>query len=181
MQEDIFVVFAPGTAGNHLANMLATDPRFNARTTADHYDHLTRNAHPRKKNIGYAKTNQRPDVFTMHLSQYIWNQNILGNESRFVVIEFPPEARTPRFMTRIHSLYEYYHDQYLLEELSTMYSVHTLSRLSGSNDITPVKVDLIFQPDSKLLVDYLTANLDIRLDPNVIDHMHSRWITMIDQ
>jgi hypothetical protein len=47
--------------------------------------------------------------------------------------------------------------------------------------MTPVKVDLIFQSDSRLLIDYLCSNLDINLDYDAVDKMHSKWIDMIDQ
>jgi hypothetical protein len=108
MQDDICVIFAPGTAGNHLANILSIDSRFNARTTPQFYDHLVQNAHPPRP---YIKLNQRPSVLAMHLAQCVWYYDTLSDATRFVVIEFPPETRTPRFMARVHGLYQYYHLQ----------------------------------------------------------------------
>ena len=35
--KNVFVLFAPGLGGNHLANLISTDSRFQSRTTLDNY------------------------------------------------------------------------------------------------------------------------------------------------
>ena len=180
--EYFFIIFAPGTAGNHVANLISTSPRFTARVDEYFYDNLVGNAHP----ITKTETNFEPaqSVACYHLGQYLWVQdqvNATRGNKRFLLIEFSAGSRTELFTNRILSLYPYYSNCYLMEELSTVYSVNIFEKLTGEHDVTPLPADLIFNTDSTNLVQYLNQNFDLTLDPAVVQRMHTRWITMIQQ
>lgn len=176
---DIVVIFAPGSGGNHLANLLSTDKRHQQRISLEKYDHLIDNAHPSRFST-FEKISEKPHVFACHFAEYLWHQHRFGKHSRFILIEFPPQARNHQFLTRIQKLYSYYDNNYLLEELSTFYSAEVFSKISNCGDITPLPVSLLFDPDSTPLIQYLTDNIDIQLDHNIVQCLHQKWIAMIE-
>jgi hypothetical protein len=177
-----FIIFAPGTAGNHLTNLISTDSRFAPRVNDTFYNNLTVNAHPTVENK--TKFNLTQHVACYHLAQYLWIQDQVSktlNNKRFLIIEFPVSTRNELFTNRILSLYPYYSNSYLIEELSTLYSVDSFKKLTGFTDVTPLSVDKIFNTDSTELVTYLHQNFDLLLDPTRIQAMHSKWISMIQK
>jgi hypothetical protein len=176
-----FVIFAPGMAGNHLANIISTDAKFISRVSDNFYLNLDKNnAHPPGGKIVEAV--DRNQILCFHLSEFIWNQHVYLNadaDIKFLVVEFPPATRTKLLIDRIQKLYPYYQNQFLLEELSTMYSVDSVRALLKCDDITPLPADLIFNPNSTQLVEYLQTQYELKFDPDKVQKMQSAWINMI--
>jgi hypothetical protein len=92
--EWFFVIFAPGTAGNHLSNLIATDPKFTPRATTNFYNNLTVNAHTSNDIIIDNVVNQPLTANTVtccHLASYLWHQAKIDNiaaDKKYLVIEF---------------------------------------------------------------------------------------------
>jgi hypothetical protein len=77
-------------------------------------------------------------------------------------------------------LYPYYANEFLIEELSTLYSVDAVKKLIGANDITPVPADKIFNKDPADLFAYLHDNFGLQLDYTA-RNMHNNWIQMLEK
>jgi hypothetical protein len=184
--EWFFVIFAPGTAGNHLSNMIATDSKFTSRADKDFYKTLINNAHTSNDLIIDNIVNQPltgNTVTCCHLASYIWNQSKIDQikaEKKYIVIELPTHARNSMFLTRLIQLYPYYSNEFLIEELSTFYSVNVVKKLIDTNDITPVTVDKIFNKNPTILVDYLYDNFGLKLGEQA-RYMHASWIAMLEK
>ena len=179
--EWFFVIFAPGMAGHHLTNLLLTDDRFPDREIGI----STSNAHPPGNpepldliNLSEDKDN----VFCLHLAEYLWYRSKIHERNvarKFLVIEFPEHTRNQLFWSRLDHMYPYYRNVYLLEELSTMYSVDIFHLLTQENDITPVNVNLIFDPDPKPLIQHIKSNFNLILDIDRVQSMQTEWIKKI--
>jgi hypothetical protein len=184
--EWFFVIFSPGTAGNHLANLIATDPKFTPRATTNFYNNLTVNAHTSNDIIIDNVVNQPLTANTVtccHLGNYLWHQTKINNitaNKKYLVIEFPQHARNQLFVKRLTQLYPYYSNEFLIEELSTFYSVDTVNKLVDTNDITPISADKIFNKNSNELFEYLQNNFDLHLGQQAQD-MHNNWIQMLER
>ena len=48
---NVFVLYSPGTGGNHLANLISTDPNLNTRWHKDDYNQMDDNAHTTNENL----------------------------------------------------------------------------------------------------------------------------------
>jgi hypothetical protein len=184
--EWFFVIFAPGTAGNHLSNLIATDPKFTPRATTNFYNNLTVNAHTSNDIIIDNVVNQPLTANTVtccHLASYLWHQAKIDNiaaDKKYLVIEFPQSSRNTLFINRLLQLYPYYANEFLIEELSTLYSVDAVKKLIGANDITPVPADKIFNKDPADLFAYLHDNFGLQLDYTA-RNMHNNWIQMLEK
>jgi hypothetical protein len=182
-----FIIFAPGTGGNHLANLISTDFKFLSRVDQNFYNNLNNDAHPKPDFLFENVINRPPDnniVTCCHLSNYLWNQTkidkIFANK-KFLVIEFPGPARNKLFNKRLLQLYPYYYSsEFLMEELATVYSVETIKKLIDSQDITPVAADKIFNKDLTMLIDFLYTDFGLVLDQSS-KFMHDKWIKMLEK
>ena len=75
----LFILFAPGLGGNHVANMLSTSDEFNTRFNDNDYDdnainahHLVaRNLNNLMDNIGMLTSSN--NVLCAHWANYYWN------------------------------------------------------------------------------------------------------------
>lgn len=175
---DITVIFAPGTGGNHLANILSTARGFVPRMEWRNYDALSVNAHPEGDVVPELTINDQSRIRCQHLAQCIWQADHQHNQ-RMVVIELAPEYRTELFEQRVRDLYTWYDDTYLREEISTLYSLWSVTALTGCEDLTAVPVSMLFDKDVKPLLNHVSKNLDIELDVDLCLHMHQQWIEML--
>jgi len=173
---DVDIIFAPGTGGNHLANMLSMAPGHSARVEWNRYHEFSHNVHPDVAD-GHAEPGMA-SVRCFHLAQWLW-QNLGVLDRRVIVLEFAPESRNALFELRVQNLDIWYHDHYLREELSTLYSIDMVRRLSDAQDLTVIPADLLFDPDVTPLVQHVEANLDLRLPKDQVAYMHGCWIRMI--
>jgi hypothetical protein len=181
-----FVIFAPGTAGNHLANLISTDTKFTPRASDNFYNNLINNAHTANDHVINNVVNQPLSGNTVtccHLGNYLWHQTKINNitaNKKYLVIEFPQHTRNPLFVRRLMQLYPYYSNEFLIEELSTFYSVNTISKLIDTDDITPITADKIFNKNCSELFEYLYNNFGFNLAQQAQD-MHTNWIQMLER
>ena len=166
--------------GNHLNNLLSTSERFKTRMSGDFYNNITINAHPVNEVCKKIQVNDISNVACCHLTEYLWQSSALDLvDKKLIAVEFPRSSRNDLFFKRITDLYPYYSNRFLLEELATIYSVDTIKNITKLNDITPLSVDKIFNEDSQELVDYLNENFDLKLNYQIIQPLHTKWIQMI--
>lgn len=183
--ENLFVIFAPGHGGNHLANIISTSSRFTKRFADNIYNDLKVQAHP-TKNKNYALTEQefvskqsQSNVFCSHLTEYLISKPLTEQylpNRKYVLIESPPGARNDFFMNRVCGLYKAYQNTFFFEEISMLYSIKYFSLLTNELDMTSITVDNIFSNDACPLVDKLNSELGLGLDLDVITTIHSSWV-----
>lgn len=183
--ENLFVIFAPGCAGNHLANIISTSNRFTKRYTDDIYDASDVKAHP-SENRNHELTERdflalqnQSNIFCSHLAEYLVSRSLTEKylqNRKYVIVEMPPESRNNFFINRTSSLYPVYRDLYFFEEISMLYSIQNFSRLVNETDMTSVTVDKIFFEDAEPLVIKLNSELGLNLDINTVSAIHTKWI-----
>lgn len=184
--ENLFVIFAPGCGGNHLANIISTSNRFTKRYTDDIYhSKLDLRAHPSKnKNYELAEEEfiikqKQNNVFCSHLAEYLISQSLTEKyllNRKYVIVESPMPSRNDFFTNRVRGLYPAYQNQYFFEEISMLYSIQYFSHLTREHDMTSITVDKIFSKDVTPLVDTLNLELGLDLDIGEVKSIHSSWI-----
>lgn len=183
--ENLFVIFAPGCGGNHLANIISTSDRFVDRYSKDVYDTVGINAHPSKNN-NYIPTESellviqhQSNVFCSHLAEYLISQQLTErylHNRKYVLVELPPHTRNDFFNNRVTSLYPAYKNLYFMEETSVLYSIKYFSRLVNETDMTSITVNNIFTNDVAPLVDKLNSELGLNLSTNRVTDIHRSWL-----
>lgn len=183
MKSWYFIIFAPGLGGNHLANIISLDDKFKTRVTPEEYKSAIENVHPRgDKVIDLDYSSDK--IFCCHLAEYLWfshEVDVATVHKKYIVVEFPPNARSPLAIDRLHHLYDAYRDPYFLEELSTLYSVNAVRRLTGCDDVTGITIDLIFDQSSRKLLDFLHKNFGFNIDHDLASSMQSDWINLVEK
>lgn len=184
MIENIFVIFAPLTGGNHLANIVSTADRFSQRFDVSIYENNVFHAHPDNKNnytpmeIELKAVQYQSNVFCCHLAEYLTAKTLTEQyllNRKYILLEFPQGSRNNFFRQRI-SKGSYFCNQYMLEELSTMYSIDTFSKLTGEKDLAKINVDLLFNQDISDLLTALHSEFGLKFDQQETDKLHQLWI-----
>jgi hypothetical protein len=189
MIENIFVIFAPLTGGNHLANIVSMSDRFVKRFNENVYYNNLFHVHPKSNKTNYAPTEAdltalqgQSNVFCSHLTEYLSAKTLTEHHvpnRKYILLEFPVHSRNSFFKHRI-SKGLYYNDKYILEELSTMYSIDTFSKLTNEKDLTKINVDLLFDRDVSGLLETLNLELGLNINLQEASKLHQLWLAKHD-
>lgn len=186
MHRNIFVLFAPGTGGNHISNLLSTAKGFEPRATvADYESHADRNAHVSGiKNLDpqdIAKIDAgKNNVLCGHWGEYYW-LSLNGDLSRFtdrqLVLVSLPKINTPayqRYASRAPRC------QYLVEEQRSLYTPLIYERLFQDKDWFEIDPDWIFTDSLDVFFDFVHTEMALSIDVSVCRRMHQLWLAKID-
>jgi hypothetical protein len=180
----MFVVFAPGMGGNHLANIVSLCRPYRSRFDIDVYNsdattfHADNNTH-----LTIEQLEQGPgQVIPCHLAEYLWHRDkieqLLPNR-KFIVLEFQPFSRNTVWQLRSAKFNPAYNNIFQLEELATFYSVDTFSKLTNETDFFPASVDQLFTPDASALYHSLLQHIDADINFDYVQQLHSTWYNVI--
>ena len=178
--KNIFVLFSPGTGGNHLANLLSTDCRFVQRSSVDDYaNHDSTNAHTAKvENLTISDLEKLPDsnnVLCGHFGEYHWlflNGTLEKFQNRQIfIIEVP--SRDTLAWSRYTKLYPM--NDYFYEEQRSLYTIALIEKTFDEHDIVSLPCELIFQSDPTQLCNHIAGECDLQLDLPSCTQMHNIW------
>jgi hypothetical protein len=194
---NLFVIFAPGGGGNHLANMLSLSEPFTSRITQDSYDNLDGNAHtPTIQNMKLSCVRDNIDilknqsnVFCGHWLEYqqLRNSELIDyfpNREFFVITVPNPASTNTRALRRLLNYDKTLSVSWILYELSLLYRVEHLRFLC--NEPTAiwrwVWPDHLFDDSITALVENLKSQgLDLNLDIDQLQPLHTKWLQSIDR
>jgi len=185
--KNIFVLFSPGTGGNHFANMLSTDTRFNQRTTVSDYKaHDRPNAHTSKfKNLqpaGIKKLPAEGNVLCGHLGEYYWlnDSGLLRKfcNKQLFILEVPQCGTIAWNRWNTYNQFDKSHT-YLREEQRSLYTIKVIEMLFRENDIVSLSCELLFQSDLTKLFNLISSQSDISLNKDACNSMHKIWLEKI--
>jgi hypothetical protein len=183
--KNIFVVFAPGTGGNHLANLLSTDPRFPRRAGLESYESNNQaNAHVDGiENLGLEYMNKvvdyRKNVFCGHWGEMYWLK-LSGLLDRFtkrqiILIKIPNENTIAyhRFQ-KLNGL-----SKYFIEEQRSIYSIEIIQKTLDESDFHVIDCDMIFSNSIAPLLEFTKKEMDLNLDSKLCSKIHRIWFDKI--
>ena len=182
--KNIFVLFSPGTGGNHLANMLSTDNRFTQRSNLlDYKTHVSKDAHTSNiKNLQHKDLEALPEtrnVLCGHFGEYRWISlsgllNKFDNRQIFN-IEVPIQGSVAwQRYTKLYPLNRYWY-----EEQRSLYTIDMIETCFAERDIISVPCELLFRPRLNKLFDYISSECDIVVDKTTCASMHKIWYKKI--
>jgi hypothetical protein len=186
--KNLFVLYAPGLGGNHISNMLSTDPMFNSRSSPEHYDPNSVNAHHYCLKIS-------PEIIKTHIEELSTQNNILcghwGNyywlrqhglekhfPNRTILLVTPPKTNTIAF-ARLVELVTAYTNEYFYKEMSILYTVETMKLLFNEDDFLTIDSELIFQKSINKFIEFASTNYNLTLDVDECKQMHCIWFNNI--
>lgn len=189
MKENLFVIFAPGLAGNHLSNLISLSPKFYRDCDLSFYQPGMCNAHVASlKNLNLDIILQQKEallqnnnVLCGHIAEYLWlkdNQlNLLFENRKFVTIGFP--AKGSKAYERLVKLKPYYLDDYLFHEQSTLYSQKNLELLFDEHDFFYLSSEDIFTESVGSIVGFVIDQLCTDIDQIRAQNLHDIWFSGI--
>ena len=204
----LFVIYAHGTGGNHLSNLLSLDHRCQKGFDETAYQESTYNletynfklhkpffnAHFRhienlridsiKENIEFIRA--KSTVLCGHLVEYLWfkKHNISNDKAfknkKFCVIELPESVDSIAYK-RMVTMYPEYLDSFEFHEAKTLYSVENLSKLYQEDDWFVVPSEILFS-NTDTLLDYLAnQGLLINYNKEQAIAIHETWFNKIKE
>jgi hypothetical protein len=181
--DNIFLLFSPGTGGNHLANILSLPDKFVSRATVQDYnEHLHSSAYA---NAHYSQIdNLDPDVIeTLPATGnvlcghfYSYNRiDMLNLTDKFVnkvlvVIETPVSGLA-------YKRYMYHNDkvrQQLYNEQRLIYTTHFIEKYFNQKTVS-LPCETIFEHNLDRLYSIIKNKLDLDIDKNLCNQMHNKW------
>jgi len=170
---NVFVIFAPGLGGNHLANLIATDPGYYSRATVDQYQTTKKYAHhsPTDNLTDIKIESYDNNVLCGHFGELYWLDRSLFEHKQVVIIEIPKDKNSfayKRFQTYNHDLPEY-----IVEEQKSLYTPEIIKRVTGISDYYTIPAENIVNETSP--VDLL-IDMNYNIDKKTCEQMHTEWI-----
>lgn len=170
---NVFVIFSPGLGGNHLANMIATDPRYHSRATVEQYKNTQKYAHhSENKNLNIISTvSNDNNVFCGHFGELYWFDQTPFETKQVVIVEVPKDFDS--YACKRWQTFNTYITPYLVEEQRCLYTPGIIERVCGISDFYTIPAEKIIteQPPIELL-----QNMTYQIDVDKCRLMHSEWI-----
>lgn len=179
---NIIILFAPGLGGNHLANMLSTDARFQSRTSIRNYqDSDASNAHfydLQNLDLNYLADidSTKSHVLCGHWGEYYWaklHKQILALPNRQLVIMKVPVIGSTAYDRMIK--YTNLTAHYLIEEQRSLYSMDVVGKIMEESDLIEIESELLFCLNSEAVLAPLSKDLALDLDLEMCRGMHALW------
>lgn len=186
MKRNIFVIFAIGTGGNHLCNLISNSSIFSPRAgPQDYLNHASNNAH--------CSTPQNLDVTQIQNISILDNQVLCGHWGEFywlvvnnliekfqnkqiVIVKFPKRESIAydRFVRRSRTDHDY-----LIEEQRSLYSRQVVEAVFKIPDIFEIETDMFFTKSLNEFFQFTTTEMNLALDQNRCNSMHQIWFEKI--
>lgn len=184
---NIFILFAPGLGGNHLANILSLDSRFRSRANDEVYASAAVTAHVKLQNINCQSIEK-------HLDQLV-NQNNVFCGHWMEYVELKKSKLIEHFPNRIFCVIQmpksndrFYHrllsknpdaTPWLLHEVALLYRTKNIKKLIDEKESSFVDIHphmLCNQDITVLLDDVKNQGFDIKVDIEKAQRWHNVWI-----
>jgi len=175
--KNVFVLFAPGLGGNHLANLISTDSRFQSRTTLDNYKNSnTKYAHHydiENLNIENKIQDYSGNVLCGHWGEFYWlgKSRDMFPMKQIVIIEVPKYKNT--FAYKRFQKYNNL-DDYMWQEQRTLYSMEVVEKCFGIKDIWTISSEEVI--NEVCCIDSL-KDMNYDVDEKLCNEMHQIWST----
>ena len=183
--KNLIILYAPGLGGNHLANLISTSRVFNRNFRADLYSSDSENAHYSDvsnlkkdsliKNLVKLKT--QSNVLCGHLGEYLWIKHNIADRffsnKKFLIIKFPNKDTVA--YQRLLKFAPHLANEYYYQEQLTLYSKQHLVLLFNETDFVEMPAELLFAKDTVELENFLTKELGIQLDQQLVPQLHAKW------
>ena len=176
-------MYAPGTGGQHLSNILSTASGLKSRASVDFYkNHTAANAHV-SETFDFEISNAKPlhhttgNVLCTHWAQYYWamlDGLVQPFPNRQLIVIPIPAAGTLAFK-RFRDYCPVADDAYLLEEQRSLYTVDMISRTFGETDFHIIPAEWVFCESLDTLCQYADEKMHLSLDLESVDIMHACW------
>jgi hypothetical protein len=193
MIENLFVIFAPGLGGNHLANLIGLSDRFNRKYDVHGYRPGIKNAHMSSVTNLQEKTlldnlselQTQSNVFCGHLAEYLWIKEKQIDKffvnRKFLIITFP-EKNTPAYI-RLLKICPSLSHEYLFYEQSSLYSIQYIKKLFEEHDFFTLGAENIFTEHIDQIVKFIESELYTNINVETATRLHNIWynsVTIID-
>ena len=183
---NIFVLFSPGSGGNHVANLLSTSKNFESRINKDRFKtHNETNAHYSYHRNLQLKTIESIDksknnVLCGHWLEYyhLILKNKLHDISgrQIFILETPNKNELA-----LHRFVDFNHlNDFQLKEQRALYSIEIIRNCFFENDFWVFPSDLIFVPKLDKFYEYVEKQMGLELDIEFCDEMHQKWYSSIN-
>lgn len=180
-RRNVFVLFAPGLGGNHLANMIASDPYFRDRCSLhDYINNTNEYAHfygIRNLQNTYHVLNYYKNVLCGHLAEFILmaeDRNLFYNKE-IVIISIPTNKKSIAYKRfhRTHHLHDFY-----IKEQTLLYYPETIEKLFDidSKKIKTIDSEKLFSEDG-CIEELKKINYDI--NETFCKSIHKIWFDKI--
>ena len=189
MLENLFIIFAPGLGGNHLANLIALSNRFNRKCDLSGYKPGIENAHVsnlanlQEKTLldNLSELQTQSNVFCGHLAEYLWIKEKQIDKffvnRKFLIIEFP-EKHTAAYNRLLKFCPHLSRDHWFYEQTS-LYSTQCIEKLFGEYDIFTLSAEDIFTEQVDTIIKFIESELFTQIDKTLAQKLHTIWYTSV--
>lgn len=188
--ETLFVIFAPGLGGNHLANLLSLTPRFYRNVDLELYNSMEVNAHfATIRNLRLTSITSHIDALTGintvlcgHLGEYIWLKQsgltVKFKNKKFLIITMP-QKNTLAYYRLVK--FNNYNCEYYYKEQCILYTQEILKKIFKEHNFISIPAEIIFSDSIDNLITVIQEKLNTTINVVQANKIHQIWITKIKQ
>lgn len=192
MVQNIFILFAPGLGGNHLANILSLDKNFTNRASIQSYQSAVDNAHTDIQNINYNSIKKnlpalvgKSNVLCGHWLEYeqLKEHNLLQHfpNRTFCTIQFP--SHDSKLCSRFLNLSANQGIMpWVYNELGLLYKREYITKLIDEKDAPFMYVwpEMLINENIQVLINDLNnQGLNVEIDIVQAQQYHTMWLNKV--
>ena len=189
MIENLFVIFAPGLGGNHLANLIGLSSRFTRHADFEKYQpgiktaHITNIMNLQEKLLldNLPQLQNQSNVLCGHLAEYLWIQqkkiDKFFTNRKFLIVTFPEKFSAA--YDRLLKCCPYMIRDYWFYEQRSLYSIQYLEKLFDEHDFFTINAQDIFTENVDQIVKFIESELHAQIDINLTQKLHTIWYKSI--
>ena len=168
----INILYAPGLGGNHLANLVAMDPKFGLELDLTIYDQSSENVHQLLD-----RCNDIVEIRTMHMGQFVTDckNNLISSSATNILLMLPQSDTLSLAYQRLISWAPEYRNSFIFAEHKAIYSNFVTLRVSKQHFFS-LSSNVLFDNNTATLTGFLDS-LDIAPDPAKLCLYHEKWLT----
>jgi hypothetical protein len=178
--QEINIVYAPGTGGNHVANIISMNNTYPIYIDRSVYDDVsTENVHQ----LTPTRTTEHFKIQLFHLGSFISKCRFTNVDpcAKNIVISLPKANLLSLDYQRLVCWAPEYLNQFFLYEHQEYYSYFSLTRLSKIKNWTVIQSSTLFNDDVTDLTQLLSNLLGLDIDLNLARTYHKKWLDKLKQ
>ena len=184
-----FVIYPPGSGGNHLANLLSLSEGFERRFTDDTYTNSSKNAHiegiddldPQHISLTLDKLTQQNNIFCGHLVEYhrLTQQSYFENFTNRTIflIQFPDYDTQGYHRIENHNGGKL--PRWLYSETALLYNNVIFKQICNEPESTKcyhIDTNKLFNKSLDQVFSDLIRSGTVKLDFNLAQDLHTLWL-----
>jgi hypothetical protein len=177
IKQEFNIVYAPGTGGNHIANIISLDKKYSLSVDLSCYDDIDSSSPHVHQSL--PRENEKVKIDTLHIGSFLkkCKQDNFSSHDKNILILLPKFNESNLAWERLKYWAKQYQDQFIFVEHNQVYSKFLVSKISDQEWYT-IHSSLLFNENVSWLMSLLNQ-IGVTVDTGKVQEYHKKWLKKI--